>query len=251
MEGEIEILDELVILAHELGAESRELAILGEGNLSADITDGTFWVKSSGSNMASITPEGFSRVRFDVLMELAEKIDPTEEEIVNGLRASLVGAEMKQPSIETFLHAVGLKEAKAKFIAHTHPTAVLSILCSKSGAEPFLGHIFPEPIPICGVVPGVVPYVDPGFALAKAFGDSIRDYQDTHGVSPKTLFMINHGLVALGGTAQEALNITLIADKWARILLGTNTNNGPQYLSDEQVSRFAERLDEKLRQEQL
>ena len=251
MKGELEILDELVNLAHELGMESRELAILGEGNLSADIGDGTFWVKASGSNMASITREGFSRVQFDVVMELAEQEDPSEEEIVIGLRASLSGDEMKLPSIETFLHAVGLKETGAMFIAHTHPTAVLSILCSKSGVEPFLGHIFPEPIPICGIVPGVVPYVDPGFALAKAFRDSIREYRAKYGYSPKTLFMINHGLVALGDTAQETLNITLIADKWARILLGTMVNNGPQYLTDNQVNRFAERLDEKLRQEQL
>jgi hypothetical protein len=57
--------------------------------------------------------------------------------------------------------------------------------------------------------------------------------------------------VAFGSTAQEALNITLIADKWARILLGTNFFGGPNYLLGEQVKRFAERLDEKLRQEQL
>lgn len=248
---QFKILDDLVNLSHELGRESRDLAILGEGNLSADVGDGTFWVKASGSNMASITPEGFSRVRFDVVLGLTAKENPTEKEIVDGLREALFDREMKQPSIETFLHAVGLKDTGAKFIAHTHPTSVLSILCSKSGAEPFLGQIFPEPIPICGTVPGVVPYVDPGFALAKAFRDSIRNYQDKHGISPKTLFMINHGLVALGGTAQEALNITLIADKWARILLGTMINNGPQYLTEQQVNRFAERLDEKLRQEQL
>ena len=96
-----------------------------------------------------------------------------------------------------------------------------------------------------------MPYVDPGFALAKAFRDSIKDYQNKHGKSPKTLFMMNHGLVALGDSAQEALNITLITDKWARILLGTMANNGPKFLTDKQVHRFAERLDEKLRQEQV
>jgi hypothetical protein len=38
------ILDELIQLSHELGTEERQLAILGEGNLSADCGDGTFWV---------------------------------------------------------------------------------------------------------------------------------------------------------------------------------------------------------------
>jgi len=47
------ILDELIPLSHELGTEERQLAILGEGNLSADCGDGTFWVKASGSNMTT------------------------------------------------------------------------------------------------------------------------------------------------------------------------------------------------------
>jgi len=245
------ILNELLGLSHELGIEDRHLAILGEGNLSADNGDGTFWVKASGSNMATITPQGFSRIRFEVVMDIVDMENPSEEQIVAGLKESLVNTNMKQPSIETFLHAICLQDTDAKFVAHTHPTSVLSILCSVSGADPFLQHIFPEPIPICGIAPAVVPYVDPGFALAKAVRNSLEVYNDKYGVQPKTMLMVNHGLVALGSTAQEALNITLIADKWARILLGTNSCGGPNYLSGEQVERFAERLDEKLRQEQL
>jgi len=45
------ILDELIQFPHELVTEERQLAILGEGNLSADCGNGTFWVKASGSNM--------------------------------------------------------------------------------------------------------------------------------------------------------------------------------------------------------
>ena len=47
------ILDELIQLSHELGTEERQLTILGEGNLSADYGNGTFWVKASGSNMTT------------------------------------------------------------------------------------------------------------------------------------------------------------------------------------------------------
>lgn len=245
------ILSELIELSHELGREERQLAILGEGNLSADNGDGTFWVKASGSNMGTITRQGFSQVRFDVIMNLIEMENPTEEIIMSGLRESLVDTQMKQPSIETFLHAICLQETPAKFIAHTHPTSVLSILCSTAGVDPFLSHIFPEPVPICGIAPAVVPYVDPGFTLAKAVHDSLTNFETQYGKKPKTMLMVNHGLVALGNTAQEALNITLIADKWARILLGTNNFGGPNYLTQQQVNRFNERLDEKLRQEQL
>lgn len=245
------ILDELIQLSHELGTEERQLAILGEGNLSADCGDGTFWVKASGSNMATIDRSGFTRVRYEVVMDLAALKDPSEEQIFHGLKDSLVGENMRQPSVETFLHAICLQDTEATFIAHTHPSAVLSILCSQMGASPFQRHIFPEPIPVCGTAPAVVPYVDPGFALAEAVQDSLQEYKHEYGVAPKMLLMVNHGLVALGQTAQQALNITLLAEKWARIILGTYALGGPSYLSAEQVDRFADRLDEKLRQRQM
>lgn len=249
--NDTKILAELIDLAHELGREERQLVILGEGNLSADCGDGTFWVKASGISMAEIEESGFSRVKFDNILQLSSLENPTEEQVVNGLRDSLVDKSMRQPSVETFLHAVCLQETEAKFIAHTHPTAVLSIICSQQGADPFMRHLFPEPIPVCGPRLGVVPYTDPGFKLAAAVQSSLHDFQEQNHHSPKTLLMINHGLVALGETAQQALSITLLMEKWARILLGTYALGRPATLTDEQVDHFADRLDESLRQQQL
>jgi rhamnose utilization protein RhaD (predicted bifunctional aldolase and dehydrogenase) len=138
-----------------------------------------------------------------------------------------------------------------KLLELLEPTAVLSILCSKLGAEPLMNHIFPEPIPICGRAPAVVPYTDPGFKLAGAVRASLEVFRENYRQTPETILMINHGLVALGGTAQQALNITLLMDKWARIVLGTYAFGGPEFLSQEQVDRFADRLDESLRQQLL
>jgi ribulose-5-phosphate 4-epimerase/fuculose-1-phosphate aldolase len=63
--------------------------------------------------------------------------------------------------------------------------------------------------------------------------------------------MVNHGPVALGQTAQEALNIMLMADKWAKILQGTYALGGPTYLPDQQAARIDNRLDEHYRRQQL
>lgn len=243
------ILDELIRLAHELGIEERQLVILGEGNLSADCGDGTFWVKASGSSMVDIDQTGFSRVRFEPVLKLTSQLDPTEQQVITGLKESLVTEGMRQPSVETFLHAICLHETEAQFIAHTHPTSVLSILCSKLGAEPLMKHIFPEPIPICGRALAIVPYTDPGFKLAHAVRQSLHEFGEVYGETPKVMLMINHGLVALGKSSQEALKITRIIDKWARIVLATYCLGGPNFLSSEQVDRFTKRKDEEIRQE--
>jgi len=64
-----------------------------------------------------------------------------------------------------------MQDTKATVIAYTHPSPVLSILYNQTGASLFQRHIFPELIPVCGIAPAVVYYVDPGFALAKPVQD--------------------------------------------------------------------------------
>lgn len=245
------ILDQLIWLSHELGREDRQLAILGEGNTSAACGDGTFWVKASGSQLGTITAQGFSQVNTAVMMDLLARDEMDDQEVGRALMAALVDPQARRPSVETFLHALCLQEAGAAWVAHTHAVSVNQILCSRLGAEPFLRHLFPDGIVVCGRHPAVVPYVDPGFPLALAVRAELRRYQETHGHAPKLLLMVNHGLVALGQTAQEALNITLMADKWAKIILGTYALGGPNFLPDQQAERIDNRLDEHYRRQQL
>lgn len=246
-----ELLHSLVKLSHELGREERQLAILGEGNTSARIDENNFWVKASGSQLGTITEAGFTQVKMDAILALVERDHMSQEEVQAIWPEVMVDPQQKRPSVETFLHALCLSEGGASWVAHTHPISCNAILCSRLGAEPFLRHLFPDGIVVCGRYPAVVPYVDPGFALAKAVRAELRRYQDAHGVSPKLLLMVNHGITALGRTMQEALNITLMADKWARILLGTYALGGPNYMPDAEAARIDNRLDEHYRRRQL
>ena len=245
------ILDRLIDLSHQVGREERQLAILGEGNTSAYLDEATFWVKASGSQLGNITAQGFSRVYTEAILQLIEKPDLSDDAVGAALQAVLADPTHRRPSVETFLHALCLHEARARWVAHTHAVAVNAILCSVHGAEPFLHHIFPDAIVVCGRHVAVVPYVDPGFQLARAVRAELRRYQDAYGVPPKLLLMVNHGLVALGQTAQEALNITLMADKWARILQGALAVGGAKPLPTGQAERIDTRLDEHYRRRQL
>jgi rhamnose utilization protein RhaD (predicted bifunctional aldolase and dehydrogenase) len=242
---------ELIELSHQLGLESRQLAILGEGNTSADCGDGTFWVKASGSSLTMLSETDLSRVRFDAVLELLERETITEQEVETELYNVLTDPDQKKPSVETFLHALCLSEGDAKWVGHTHTVSVNRILCSALGAKPFLGHLFPDAVVVCGRTPAVVPYVDPGFELAKAVQAELRRYRSDHGKAPKLLLMVNHGPVALGQTAKEVVNIMLMADKWAKILWGTYALGGPQFLPEDEVGRIDNRLDEHFRRRQL
>ena len=247
-----DVLRQLVELSHELGREERRLAILGEGNTSALNDDGTFWVKGSGSSLSTIRAEQFSRVRVDAVLETLRRAGQAEAEVEAALRSALVDPGQPRPSIETLMHALCLTVGGAKFVGHTHAEACNAILCSRHGAEPFLrGHIFPDGVVVCGKTPGVVPYVEPGVPLGLAVGEAIRRSVTEGGKPPKLLLMVNHGIVALGQTAREVLNITLMAEKWARVLLGTLSVGGPTYLPQSSVDALDARLDEHYRRKQL
>ncbi len=243
--------DELIQLSKALGLESRQMAILGEGNTSVNCGDGTFWVKASGSSLSTIDETGITRVRFDTIMSLLNRPHMTEHEIEHELIHSLVDPKERKPSVETFLHALCLQEGGANWVGHTHTVSVNQILCSELGAKPFLEHVFPDAIVVCGPAPATIGYVDPGFALAKAVRDELRRYRGIYQKPPKLLLMENHGPVALGQTSKEVLNIMLMADKWAKILWGTYALGGPKYLPASEISRIDTRLDEIIRRKEI
>ncbi len=246
-----EKLTKLIELSRELAKPDNNLAILGEGNTSADCEDGTFWVKASGSQLSTITESGFSRVNGKRVLELLKNQELDDAGVAEGLTSSLVKTSMSKPSVETFLHALCIYEGGIKWIGHTHPLSVMSILCSKEGARPFTQHIYPDEIVGCGEMPAVVPYVDPGLTLARAIRDELLRYLDKFGYAPKLILMENHGMVALGQTPTDVMSISLTADKWARTLLGTFTMGGPRFLTGQQAKRIETRPDEAYRRKQI
>ena len=245
------IQEQLLDLSHQVGLESRNLAILGEGNTSADCGDGTFLVKASGSSLGTLTAAGLSRVHFDKVLGYLKNDSMDDVAVKDALTDSLVDPSHRRPSTETFFHALCLTLGGAKWIAHTHPVSCNAILCSKQLSTPFLHHLFPDGIVVCGRNVAVVPYVDPGFQLSKEFEKELHRFQDAYGANPKLILMENHGICALGQTAAEALNIQLMADKWARIILGSAAFGGPNFLPDTTVDRIESRPDEHYRREML
>ncbi|HYD85470.1 MAG TPA: class II aldolase, partial [Opitutus sp.] len=65
-------LNTLLALAHDLGREDRQLAILGEGNVSTRLSFDTFLVKASGSNLATLDAAGVTACRSSNLLDLLE-----------------------------------------------------------------------------------------------------------------------------------------------------------------------------------
>lgn len=224
-------LTKLVALTRDLGKPDRDYVILGEGNTSVRASDDTFWVKSSGNRMADIDETGFVRVRTKHVLSLLDRPTLTESQVRDHLAdARLDPQALAVPSIETALHALCLTLGGATFVGHTHPTPVNAILCAADAADAFRGSVFPAESLVCGE-PLFVPYAPPGQPLARALAEALRSRLSRRDAPPRALLLQNHGLVALGSTTQQVLDITEMMVKAARILLGTHVVGGPRFIN--------------------
>lgn len=247
--SEHEILSQLVTLSRSLGEPAKDLAILGEGNTSARADDATFWVKASGAELRTIEPQGFVRVRFDRVLALLDAPSLDDGQIKQALSdAKAAPTAPGHPSVETVLHALCLQLPGVHFVGHTHPTAINAITCSRWFEQALAGRLFPDEIVVCGPAAVLVPYTDPGPPLARAVSDRIQLHMATFGEPPKTIYMQNHGFIALGGSARQVENITMMAVKAARVVLGTYALGGPNFMTDQAVARIHTRPDEHYRQ---
>ena len=219
--------------------------IIGEGNTSYRIDNETFWVKASGQQMAQIEADGFVAVRFAPMLAMLDDPPADRQAVAAIMQAARVDQTTSaRPSIETSFHAMLLVECDVNVIAHTHPVAINRILCS-SRAEQFAhNRTCPDEVVVCGPQSVLVPYVDPGLPLAIAMRDHVRGYMQDHGEAPKVILLANHGLIALGQTPDEALNITAMAVKSAEIFAGACAIGEPVFMSQADIAHIYDRPDE-------
>jgi rhamnose utilization protein RhaD (predicted bifunctional aldolase and dehydrogenase)/NAD(P)-dependent dehydrogenase (short-subunit alcohol dehydrogenase family) len=177
-----------------LGQDPR-LVLHGGGNtsvktriadLNGDAVD-VLCVKGSGWDMGSIEPAGLPAVRLAPLVKLRSREKLSDEEMVRLQRANLIDPAAPNPSVEALLHAF----IPHKFVDHTHSTAVLALTDQPDG-EALCREVY-------GARVGYVPYVMPGFGLAKAAAQVFDADPSVEG-----LILVKHGIFSFGADAKES-----------------------------------------------
>jgi rhamnose utilization protein RhaD (predicted bifunctional aldolase and dehydrogenase) len=246
------ILSDLALMSNALGDPAGDCAILGEGNTSARADEGTFYVKGSGCSLATMVEGDFVHLGFARILSLMDGPPADEARIkVTYEEAKVDAAQRRRPSVETLFHAVLLGYPGVAVVAHTHPTAINSLTCSPRWSEHLKGRMFPDEAVVLGRDSVFVPYVDPGVVLARTIKDGVDAYRARHHEMPKSVYMQNHGFIALAGNSTEARNITAMAVKAARIRLGALAAGGISLLPAAVIDHLLARPDEKYRAKAL
>lgn len=144
-------------------------------------------VKGSGWDLDSLQAQGMPGVRMDGLLSLRALEGLSDEEMVNVQRANLLDSAAPNPSVETLLHAF----LPHTVVDHTHATAFLA-LANLPDAQKAVQDIFGNRLT-------AVPYIMPGFALAKYAADMFDKNPNVEG-----LVLLKHGHFTFGSSAKES-----------------------------------------------
>lgn len=191
-EGE-RALHEIVRVSRELGGDP-SFVLHGGGNTSVktrgvDVTGAPVelvLVKGSGWDLGTIEPAGFAPLRRDRLVALLELDELDDVTMVNELRQASLDAKAPTASIEALLHAY----LPGRVVLHSHADAVVALTNREVDGERIAEDLG------AGIL--VLPYVMPGFPLARAIART--DVTDVDAV-----VLRNHGLFTFGDDADAVL----------------------------------------------
>ena len=185
----------LRVYTTQLLGKNNKLVLHGGGNTSMKTTAKNIFgekidvmhVKGSGWDMGSIDSPGLPAVELNPLLKTKKLSKLNDFDMVNLQRRCLLDSKSPNPSVETLLHAF----LPFKFIDHTHANAILSLIDQPNDVE-ICKKIF-------GKKMGIVPYVIPGFDLAKLAYKVFKENEKVEG-----LILLNHGIFTFGNTAKES-----------------------------------------------
>lgn len=149
-------------------------------------------VKGSGWDLVDIEPPGLPAVRLDALRDLRTLDALSDEDMVDAVRGALLDSRAPNPSVEALLHAF----LPGAYVDHTHADAVLTLTDQPDPAAHVRAALGDDVL--------VLPWIMPGFPLAKAVADAFERAPDCVGI-----VLAKHGLFTFGDTARESYRRTI------------------------------------------
>ena len=188
---------QLRVYTSRLLGQEPELVLHGGGNtsLKANVKnlfgdkEEILFVKGSGFDLATIQANEFAPVRLEVLIRMVTLDRLIDTDMVRLQRSAMADPTAPNPSIEAILHA----NIPFKYVDHTHADAIVTITNNEKG-ESLIRKIYKDRVLI-------VPYIKPGFKLAKNICEMTRnaDWKKFEG-----MILMHHGVFTFANDARTS-----------------------------------------------
>lgn len=188
---------DLRVYTSQLLGRNSFLVLHGGGNTSVKTTvtnlfgeeEDVLYVKGSGWDLETIKAQGFAPVKMDTLLKMAKLGSLSDSDMVKYQRAAMLDPTAPNPSVEAILHAI----IPFKYVDHTHADSVVAISNTQNGEEK-LSKIYGDKVLI-------IPYVMPGFDLAKLVYEATKE---TNWDELEAIILLNHGVFTFDNDAKKS-----------------------------------------------
>lgn len=198
------------ILRQDLAEYGRRLAQRGltagaGGNISA--REGRWiWVKPSGFAMEDLSGKDMCCVELDTGRQIEGRFRPTSELPMH------LAVYRARPDIRA--------------VFHTHSPWASGVITSDADIRPMFAEVVQDLGGMC-----TVPYLTTGSReLADAVAEAAREHE--------TIFLVGHGVVALGRSLKQAYYRCCVAEDAAKSFLAASLVGKPKFLTDEQIAEL-------------
>ena len=188
---------QLRVYTSRLLGQEPELVLHGGGNTSLKSKvnnlfgdkEEILFVKGSGFDLATIQANEFAPIRLEVLIRMVTLDRLIDTDLVRLQRSAMTDPTAPNPSIEAILHA----NIPFKYVDHTHADAIVTITNNEKG-ESLIRKIYKDRVLI-------VPYIKPGFKLAKNICEMARnaDWKKFEG-----MILMHHGVFTFADDARTS-----------------------------------------------
>jgi len=149
-------------------------------------------IKASGYDLKTAPRAAFPDVALEAIAEVRRREAMSDEDMVDYLAHALLEPSAPRPSIETLLHGF----LPWRDVDHVHADAIVSFCMAEQG-ESLTRRVFGDEVVW-------VPYIRPGFTMAKWCADAVEAQPQARAV-----FLGKHGLVTWAESARQSYLNTL------------------------------------------
>ncbi len=233
----------LRVYTSRLLGQEEDLVLHGGGNTSVKITEQNIYgedeeilyVKGSGWDLATIEAQGFAPVKMDALLRLATLPELTDSDMVKNQRMAMTNPSAPNPSVEAILHAI----IPFTYVDHTHADAAVALSNTPDG-DGLIREVYGENVLI-------IPYVMPGFILARKIYEMTRDLDWS---KLEGMILLHHGVFTFADDAKVSYEkmIELVSraeDYFKSRDISSGPGNSPESISPIKLAGIRKKVSSK------
>ena len=235
----MDLVDVLVDLGRQLGTHPDKIVVLEEGFVAGKV-DGHVVISRPGARLVSLDRGDLIHFNPAPLLELLKADQPKRPAEDEALLASRLQDDGPMPSADAYLVTELFERCGGRMIVQVQPVAINQILASPRARQFADRRITLSEVFSCGLATTLVPYADPGTALAKEVRTKVNLWRDRVRADPKVILLQNNGMIVLGDSPEELVENIEKMVRAAEVFVGASLLGGPQFLTVANIGRAME-----------